>query len=84
MPDTYQNFGGGAVGAFAITPSDTVNHQVTRAIWVGGTGNISVLMMDGTSAVFTAVAASTNLPWPMRVRRVNATSTTATGLIGLL
>ena len=52
-----------------------------RMIWVGGTGNVVVLMAGDTVAVtFTAVPAGTMLP--VNVTRVMA-ATTATLLIGL-
>lgn len=87
MPDSYQTFGqGSALGAFAITPNDSTDlaQGTTRGIWVGAVGDIKVTFFDGTTATFTAVPASTIAYWPMRVKRVFATGTTATGLIGLL
>jgi len=68
--------------AFPITPSDTVNLQATaRGIYVGGAGNITAVMMDGTVVLFTAVPVGSILP--VEVNRVNATGTTATALVGL-
>lgn len=70
--------------AFAITPSDsTIFTTYTRAIYVGGDGNISVRMadMETGNVSFTNVKAGTVLP--IRVRMVRATGTTATGLVGL-
>lgn len=66
---------------FAITPSDTVD-LVDRqdAIYVGGAGNL-VAVLPNTQTVTFAVTAGQVLP--IRVRRVNATLTTATGLVGL-
>lgn len=70
--------------AVAITKSDTVD-QPYKAIWVGGTGNVTVLMINATddtqTVTFTAVPAGTLLP--IQVRRVMSTSTTATLMIGL-
>lgn len=67
----------------AITPHNSTDlDEPTRAVYVGGAGNIAAVMPDGGSAVvFTAVPAGTVLP--IQVRRINSTSTTATDLIAL-
>jgi len=71
-----------AVHVEAITPSDTVNlTSVSRGIYVGGAGDLVVLMLDGSTATFKAVPVGTTLD--LRVRRVNATNTTATLLVAL-
>lgn len=71
------------VGAFAITPSDSVDFtKVPRAIYVGGTGNIVFVNLDNTTVTFTAVPVGTIIPCVCR--RINATLTTATALVGLL
>jgi hypothetical protein len=67
-------------GAGAITTSDTVD-QFWTGIYVGGAGNVSVVMEDGSTVTFTAPPVGTILP--IRVKRVRATGTTATLLIGL-
>lgn len=72
-----------ARSAVAVTPHDSTNlTTVSRALWVGGAGNISVEMADtGTAIVFVGVAAGTLLP--LRVSRVNSTSTTATSIVSI-
>lgn len=76
-PDTQATYAGG----LAITPSDTVD-QFFAAIYVGGAGDVSVVMeAGGTAVTFKAPPVGTILP--IRVKRVNATLTTATLLIGL-
>lgn len=68
--------------AFAITPHDT--NPLTKkadAIWVGVAGDVNLTTMRGTTLVFTAVAGSVI---PMQTTHVKATSTTATGLRGLV
>jgi len=47
MPNS---FGVGSSGScFVITPSDTENlSNVTRGIFIGGSGNINVLLVDDT------------------------------------
>lgn len=67
---------------FAITPSDTVNFSFTvRGIYVGGAGAVVAVNEAGTAVTFAAVPVGTILP--IRATRVNATSTTATNLVGL-
>ncbi len=71
-----------AYGAFAITKSDTVNFTVNvRGIYVGGTGDVVVVTPDGDAITFVGVPAGTILP--VRAKRVNSTSTTATSMVGL-
>ena len=68
--------------AEAVTPSDTTKlSAVTRALYVGGAGNVAVLMADGSTATFVGVPAGSVLP--IRVQRVNSTNTTATSMVGL-
>ena len=71
----------GYVHSVDITPSDTVNlPQPCETIYVGGTGNLSVLMAGGETSVLTAIPIGT---WcPLKVKRVNATGTTATLMRG--
>ena len=75
-----------AANAEAITPADTdlTNDQFTRAIYVGGTGNLAVRMAGAegdTDVVFVAVPAGTLLP--IRVKQIRSTSTTATSIVSL-
>lgn len=72
-----------AVGAIVVSPSDTVllSPNPCRALWVGGAGNLSLLMADGTSVIIVGVAQGSLLPF--RVQRVNTTSTTATSIVAL-
>ncbi len=67
--------------AFAITPNDSLDlSEITRAIYVGGAGDLTVQMMDGADATFVGVSAGTLLP--LRARRVKVAST-ATNIVGL-
>lgn len=72
-----------AQGAVAVTPHDSTNlvPAPCRALWVGAAGNVNALMADGTTATFVGVPTGTLLPFA--VRRVNATSTTATSIVAL-
>lgn len=67
----------------AITTSDTVNFTLRpcRGIYVGGAGNMVVVMADGNAITLTGVTAGTI--YALRAIRVNSTSTTATGLVAL-
>jgi hypothetical protein len=67
----------------AITPSDTVNlADVTRAIYVGGTGTITYVSEGGDTVPLLG-----NIPVGAVIRvcasRVNSTGTTATNLVAL-
>jgi len=66
--------------AIAVTPSDTVL-QAYEGIYIGGAGNLTVIMESGQSALFTAPPVGTLLP--IRVKQVMATGTTATAIVGL-
>lgn len=69
--------------AVAITPSDTTGlDEVCRGIFTGSGGTIVVLLGGDTVAV-TLTNVPAGIVLPLRVKRVNATSTTATGLIAL-
>ena len=68
---------------FAVTPSDATDLAVsTRGLFVGGAGNLVAVKEDNTTVTFTGVIAGQILP--IRVRRVNATNTTATNIVALV
>lgn len=69
--------------AFAITPSDSAPLiQITRGLYVGGSGNVSVVLAgDAVAVVLNGVVAGSL--YPLRVKQVTATNTTATGLVGV-
>jgi hypothetical protein len=69
--------------ASAITTSNsTVFVQPTRALYIGGSGDITVDMADGGSSVlFVGVLSGTILP--IQVTRIYATGTTATSIVAL-
>lgn len=71
-----------AISAFAITPHDTNELAfVTRALYVGGDGNAAVVMQNGEAVTFTGLKAG--VLYPLRVRAVKSTNTTATNLVGV-
>lgn len=87
MPDQFEDNSSGldspASDAFAIAPADGADlAQTVRAIYVGGAGDISLVTKGGTTLTFTGLQAGSILP--VRAARVRLTSTTATGLIGMV
>jgi hypothetical protein len=72
---------GPARSGFAITTSDVTNFaREAQGIYVGGTGNVVIVTPDGVELTFNNAQAGSVIPWA--AIRVNATGTTATGLIG--
>jgi len=68
---------------FDISPNDTADlSQVTRAIMVGGAGDLAVQFKNG--GIVTLPALSPGVVYPFRAARVLATGTTATGVKGLV
>lgn len=68
--------------AKAVTPNDSTDIAQTRALYIGGAGNVKVDMTGGTSAVtFTGATAGSILP--IRCTRVYSTDTTATSIVAL-
>lgn len=77
-----------ADAAFGITPSDTVSFApltggLSRdaAIFVGGTGVVTLVDSMGNVQAFTIAAVPFVIP--IRATRVNSTGTTATLLVGM-
>ena len=72
-----------ATSSVAVTPSDSEElAYLTRALYVGVGGNLSVKLRDDSAAVvFVGVAEGTLLP--LQVKQVMATDTTATNIIAL-
>lgn len=85
MADKYGNATPGLesplIGGIAITAGASALSQVTRAIWVGGAGNLDVGLYDGTRVTLTGVAAG-SLLW-LRAKYVYSDATTATAIVGL-
>jgi hypothetical protein len=67
--------------AAAISTSNTVDlERVSDAIVVGVAGNIAAVFPDDRVVI---IAMAAGIPLPIAVKRINATSTTATGLTAL-
>lgn len=68
--------------AAVVTPSDSVDlDRPMRALYVGGTGTVTLALLDNSTVLFTAVPVGAILP--VQFRRVNLTGTTATLLVGM-
>jgi len=67
----------------AITPhnSTDITGGVVQAFYVGGAGDAVVVHGDGTTSTLTGLLVGRI--YPVVCRRINATGTTATALIGL-
>lgn len=80
---TSDNLTSPAQLCFAITPDDLAElGQVTKAIYVGNGGDVTLRSLDGPGDVtFANVPSGAILD--VRVRAVRATGTTATAIVGL-
>lgn len=68
--------------AFSITPDDGTDLALaTRGLMVGGTGSVALVTTAGDTATLTGLQPGQQ--YAIRIRRVLATGTTATGLVGL-
>lgn len=71
-----------AARAAAVTPSDTNPLSAdTRALFVGGAGDIALVTSGGDSVTFTGVLAGSILS--VRAHQIKATGTTASNIIAL-
>lgn len=66
--------------ARAVTASDATEIEVTRALYIGTTGNVAVRMANGDIVTFTAVPVGI---LPIQVDQVRSTNTTASDIIAL-
>lgn len=86
MADKFEKYvdslDGPATNISSVTPHDTNElAQASRAIYVGGGGDMAVEMVDGTSATFVGITAGFLLP--IRVNKILVTGTTATNIVSL-
>lgn len=85
-PFTDRGLDAPASGAVAVSPSDSTDLTTnSRALYVGGAGNLVVVMASESNAAtivtFPSVPAGTVLP--IRVRRVMSTNTTASNIVAM-
>jgi hypothetical protein len=69
-----------AKDATVVVPSDSVNQGPFRALYVGVTGDVTLVTLGGTTVLFKAVPVGV---LPVGFSRVNSTNTTATTMLGL-
>ncbi len=86
MPDMFKShtpsLNSPASHVFPIEPNDTAAlSHVTRAVYVGGQGNLQITALGGQTITLTNVPAGTI--FPLRCTHVLAGETTATALVGL-
>ncbi len=67
--------------ATSVTPHDTNNIESTRGLYVGVSGDVKVVMLDGTTITFANLAAG--VIHPLQVVRVFSTGTAATNIVAL-
>ncbi len=71
-----------ATGGFDIAPDDDADlSTLPRALMVGGGGDVAVICKDGSALTLPGLAPGA--VYPVRVRRVLITGTTATEIKGL-
>lgn len=72
-----------AFDGFVIVPSDSVGLEgMTRALWIGTGGDLTVETGGGTILMFKNVASGSILP--VQVTKVFVTGTTALNMVGLV
>ena len=87
ISDQFENFHTGLnspiEGGFDITPDDANDlPSVTRALMVTSEGNVAVSLRNGDT--ITLPGLTPGVIYPLRITRVLASGTTATGLKGLV
>ena len=84
MTDKFVDYSVGldspSVDAFVMTLDDTAI-ETTRALYIGGAGDVAVVMRDGGSVTFKNMSIGFH---PIRVKEVKTIGTTATDILGLL
>ena len=86
MADIFSNHSASLISpagnAAAVTPhNDDDLLFASRALYIGGAGNVAVVMAGGETVTFRGLAAGSLLP--VRVTRVLATGTTATLIVAV-
>ncbi|PLW77086.1 spike base protein, RCAP_Rcc01079 family [Cohaesibacter celericrescens] len=82
--DSFKNRTSGldspAYNGASLTPNDASDlTHVTRAVWVGTGGHLDVVLASGETVAFKNASG-----WmPLRVKRLNATGTTASDVVGV-
>lgn len=66
--------------AIAVTKSDSTVLPITRALYIGVSGDVQVTTAKGTTALFKGVPVGI---LPVQVSKVQSTNTTATNILAL-
>lgn len=87
MHDRYNSFSTGlespVIDGFTITPNNDEDlPEMTRAIYIGGSGTLAVTIASGSTVTLAGVTSGTILP--LRARRVLSAGTTATEIVGFV
>lgn len=64
-----------------VTPGASALATSTRAVYVGGAGNLNVTLVGGETVLFSGVTAGSVLP--IRCSHILSASTTATSIVAL-
>lgn len=81
--DFQSSLSGPVEGGFDVIPADGSDlGQMTRGLMVSGGGDVAVTLKSGDQLTLPALTAG--VIYPLRVARVWATGTTATGIKGLV
>lgn len=81
--DVQPNLNGPVEGGFEITPNDTADlSQMTRAVMVQTGGDLAVTLKSGDQIRLPGLVPGAL--YPLRIARVWANGTTATGIKGLI
>lgn len=73
---------GSAYNGVAVTPTNGAKIPVTRALYIGGAGDVAVIFAGGTAAV-TLAGAAAGSTLMVQVNEVRSTNTTATNIVAL-
>lgn len=80
--DQRGNLHAPAWGAAAVTPHDTNELPIySRQLYIGGAGNVEVVMVSGETVIFPSVPAGTELA--IRCKIVKASGTSATDIVAM-
>lgn len=84
--DDFASASGGLIGPYAhaavLTKSDTDELvKASRALYIGGTGNVNVVTVSGETVLISALPVGTILP--LRIKQLLSTNTTATLVVAL-
>ena len=81
--DHHNGLTGPICGGFDVTPDDATDlPQMARGVMVGSAGDVAVVLKSGDA--ITLPALSPGVIYPLRIARVLATGTTASGIKGLI